>query len=106
MERLVTTRLSWWPEEKLLLREEQCGFRPRRSTVNVLSQMEFHISDTYRQRQVMLSLFNDLEGAFNSAPHEGILYKLANVDISGTVLAWIQDYLSNRSYQVAVDASL
>ncbi|XP_045115986.1 uncharacterized protein LOC123507278 [Portunus trituberculatus] len=106
MERLVTTRLTWWLEEKHLLREEQCGFRPRRGTIGALSQMEFHISDTYRQRQVMLALFIDLEGAFDSAPHEGIIYKLAKLGIVGTTLAWIRDFLSYRSYQVAVGASL
>ena len=106
MERLVTTRLSWWLEEKHLLGEEQCGFRPRRSTLDVLSQMDFHISDTYRQRQVMLSLFIDLEGAFDSASHDGIFYKLATMGITGTTLAWVQNYLSNRTYQVAVGASL
>ena len=106
MERLVTTRLTWWLEEKRLLREEQCGFRPRRGTIDVLSQMEFHISDTYRQRQVMLALFVDLAGAFDSAPHVGITYKLAKLGIAGTPLAWIRDFLSHRSYQVAVGASL
>lgn len=106
MERLVSTRLSWWLEEKLLLREEQCGFRPHRGTVDVLGQLEYHVCDTYRQHQVMTTIFIDLEGAFDTAPHEGILYKLAGMGITGATLAWVQDFLAGRSYQVAVGASL
>ena len=82
MERMVATRLTWWLEEKRLLKEEQCGFRPCRSTMDVLAQLEYHICDTYRQRQVMVTLFADLEGAFDTAPHQGILYKLANMGIT------------------------
>ncbi|MPC13554.1 putative RNA-directed DNA polymerase from transposon X-element [Portunus trituberculatus] len=80
MERLVATRLSWWLEEHHLLREEQCDFWPHRSSLDVLGQIEYHICDTYHHRQVMLVLFVDLEGAFDSAPHKGILYKLARMD--------------------------
>lgn len=76
MERLVTTRLTWYMEEKQLLQEEQCGFRPHRGTLDFWGQMEYHICDTYRQHQVMTALFVDLEGAFDTAPHQGILYKL------------------------------
>ncbi|XP_045101460.1 uncharacterized protein LOC123498419 [Portunus trituberculatus] len=88
LERLVNTRLTWWLEANNKLAEEQCGFRPHRSTLDVLGQIEYHICDTYRQRQVMTALFLDLEGAFDSAPHEGILYKLALMGITGTTLAW------------------
>ncbi|XP_045101300.1 uncharacterized protein LOC123498199 [Portunus trituberculatus] len=54
----------------------------------------------------MTALFLDLEGAFDSAPHEGILYKLALMGITGTTLAWVRDFLTGRSFQVAVGASL
>ncbi|XP_045127737.1 uncharacterized protein LOC123514153 [Portunus trituberculatus] len=106
LERLVNTRLTWWLEANNKLAEEQCGFRPHRSTLDVLGQIEYHICDTYRQRQVMTALFLDLEGAFDSAPHEGILYKLALMGITGTTLAWVHDFLTGRSFQVAVGASL
>ncbi|MPC29574.1 hypothetical protein E2C01_022815 [Portunus trituberculatus] len=51
MKWLVTTRMSWWLEDNHLLTQAQYGFRPRHSTFDVLVQMEYHICDTYRQRQ-------------------------------------------------------
>ncbi|XP_045104412.1 uncharacterized protein LOC123499945 [Portunus trituberculatus] len=106
LERLVNTRLTWWLEANNKLAEAQCGFHPHRSTLDVLGQIEYHICDTYRQRQVMTALFLDLEGAFDSTPHERILYKLALMGITGTTLAWVRNFLTGRSFQVAIGASL
>ena len=41
LDRLACTRLSWWLEEKQLLKEEKCGFRPRRGTLDILAQIEY-----------------------------------------------------------------
>lgn len=101
----MATRLSWWVEAKHLLREEQCGFHPHRSTLDVLAQKEYQICDTYRQRQVMTTLFVDIERAFDSAPHERVLYKLAKMGITGTTLVWVKNVLAGRSFQVAVGAA-
>ena len=79
MERLVATRLTWWLEEKRLLKKEQCGFCLHQSIMDVLAQLDYHICDTYRQRHIMAALFVDLAGAFDTAPHQGILYKLTNM---------------------------
>lgn len=57
---LVATRLSWWVEEKRLLKGEQLGFRPHRSTLDVLAQMDYYICHSYRQQQVMSALCVDL----------------------------------------------
>ena len=76
-----------------------------RSTVDVLAQLEYHIYDTYWQRQVMVALFADLEGAFDTAPHQGILYKLVNMGITGSTLVWIKHFLTSRSYRVTVGGS-
>ncbi|XP_045107993.1 uncharacterized protein LOC123502793 [Portunus trituberculatus] len=54
----------------------------------------------------MTALFLDLEGAFDSAPHEGILYKLAFMGITGTSLAWVHDFLTGCSFQVPTHSHL
>ena len=45
-------------------------------------------------------------GGFDSAPHTRILYKLANMGITGTTLTWVKDFLTEHSFQVAVGASM
>lgn len=76
MEHVVATCLS--------VNEAQRGFCPHRNTQDILLQMEYHILDTYRQKRLMLTLYVNLEGAFDVALYDNILYKLANCNITHT----------------------
>lgn len=106
LERLVTNRLSWWIEDQSTLMEEQCGFRTGRGTQDILCQLEHHIHSAYKNHQVMLALFIDLKGAFDSASHLGILWKLQKRGFTGNPLAWVKDFLEGRSFRVSVGGSL
>ncbi|XP_068739259.1 uncharacterized protein [Montipora capricornis] len=41
--------------------------------------------------------------AFDRVPHQALLHKLCNFGISGELLNWCQDYLSNRRQRVVID---
>ena len=43
MERIVSTRLIWWLESSCVSLTAQCGFRPSRSTICILIQLEHMI---------------------------------------------------------------
>ena len=45
----------------------------------------------------------DFSAAFDRTNHLGMLYKLCSVDIGGSVLSILTQFLSNRSEQVMVD---
>ncbi|XP_063855560.1 uncharacterized protein LOC135097563 [Scylla paramamosain] len=77
---------------------EQSGFRLHRNTHDVFVQIVNHITDIYRHRQVMTSLFLDLEGPFGTAPRKGFLYKMTKKGITGTTFTWIKSFFSDRSF--------
>ncbi|KAG0718188.1 hypothetical protein GWK47_052917 [Chionoecetes opilio] len=58
-------------------------FQARRSTLDVLAQLEYHICDTYRRRGGHDLLFHRLGKGIDSAPHDGTLRKLATMHIRG-----------------------
>ena len=45
----------------------------------------------------------EFSAAFDRVNHLGILYKLCSVDIGGSVLSILTEFLLNRSQQVMVD---
>ena len=45
----------------------------------------------------------DFSAAFDRANHQGILYRLYSVDIEGSVLSILTEFLSNRSHHIMVD---
>ena len=49
------------------------------------------------------AVFLDFAKAFDHVNHKILLHKLCNFGISGSLLAWCGDYLSNRKQRVVVD---
>ena len=102
MERLVERRLRWFLESQELIKEELNGFRPRRGTIDCLLLLEHNIRKAQAERKVLLCLFLDLKGAFDSVSHQGVLNQLECLGLSGSPLRWFEDFLKDRTYRVAV----
>lgn len=49
------------------------------------------------------AVFLDLAKAFDRVNHKVLLHKLCNFGISGSLLAWCGDYLSNCKQRAVVD---
>ena len=47
----------------------------------------------------------DFSNAFDVVPHQRLLHKLDHYGIRGTTPNWIQNFLTNRTQKVVVDAS-
>ena len=102
VEKLVNTRLNWFLETQNKFSTTQCGFRKRRSTEDLLVRLEHQIRSCLVNRQVTISLFFDLQQAFDSVSHDHLIFKLAEAGVEGNMLAWIQEFLKDRTYSVIV----
>ena len=49
------------------------------------------------------AIYLDFRKAFDTVPHKRLIQKLEGYGISGDVLGWILDFLTNRYQYVAVD---
>ena len=45
----------------------------------------------------------DFQKAFDSVPHQRLIYKLSSIGIQGNILKWIKSFLSNRTQQVVLN---
>ena len=50
-------------------------------------------------------VFCDISKAFDRVWHEGLLYKLERMGISGALLLWFKSYISNRKQKVIIENS-
>ena len=85
-----------------ILCEEQHGFREKRSCE---SQLTITIDDFARclnNKGVIHAIFLDFSKAFDKVPHKKLCHKLASYGITGPILEWILDFLSNRTQRVLV----
>ena len=73
---MVNSRLTWYLEHHKVITEHQSGFRRRRSTVDNLVTLETSIRDAFVGRKHLVSIFFDLEKAYDTTWKHGILLDL------------------------------
>ena len=106
MERMINTRLVWLLEKKGLITRFQSGFRQNRSTVDQLIRLESYIRDGIIRGHHVVSIFFDLEKAYDTTWKYGIMRDLYNVGLRGKLPIFIRNFLSNRVFRVRLGSSL
>ena len=106
MEKLVTNRLSWYLEKNCLINPFQNGFRKNKNTQEQLFRLQNSIRNALNKKLSVITLFLDIEKAYDMLWREGLLFKLLNqIKITGNMYNWIQDFLKNRKFQVRINNS-
>ena len=103
IEKLLNARLYWYLEANGKLPSFQAGFRKQRSTIDQLVRLEHHVRCSLKSRKVLIVVFLDMSKAFDRVPHRAVLVKLARMGVTGTFLKSLQDFLSDRTFQVFVN---
>ena len=104
-EKIVKKKLCNHITSKNILSPHQFGFVPGRSTNSQLLMTLKDWQKSLDNGEPMDIAYMDFRKAFDSVPHERLLYKLNNYGISGKLLNWIQDFLSNRVQYVKINNS-
>ena len=89
-------------EENNLITQNQHGFLPKRSCLSNLICTIDGLTSLYDERKPVDELFLDLQKAFDSVPHQRLIYKLEKLGINGKLLCWIESFLTHRFQRVAV----
>ncbi|KAF2363931.1 Reverse transcriptase domain [Trinorchestia longiramus] len=104
MERMIQRRLEYWVETNNLLLGEQAGFRRGKSTMDSLLIVKDFITNTFSRKQICVAVYLDLDGAYDSVWHEGIIYKLIASGSEKTYVKWLKNYLTGRTASVRLGA--
>ncbi len=78
----------------------QYGFRPRRSTINVVAEFVYNVMKSCDKKEYTTSVFLDLSKAFDTINHKTLLSKLQHYGVRGLALEWFRSYLLNRKQYV------
>ena len=100
MERLINTRLMWYLEKKAIITQNQAGFRQHRSTEDQVAYIAQEIEDALQDKKQTLTVWIDLEKAFDKVWKEGLKLKLQKCGIRGRMYKWICQYLTSRKATV------
>ena len=106
MERMVNTRLVWFLERTGVLSSSQCGFRRMHSCIDVLLHLENSICKAFASKQHHITVFFDLEKAYDTAWRYGILRVLHDIGLRGELPLFIKAFLKTRYFKVRVSSTL
>ena len=106
LERMINDRLIWYLEHNNILTDIQCGFRKRKSTVDHLVRLESFIRDAFLNKQEVVSIFCDLEKAYDTTWKHGILKDLFEAGLRGRMPVFISKFLENRNFRVRLGSTL
>ena len=88
--------------EKEDLSAHQFGFRRKLGTSDLLTLLQHEWSSAIASHGAVNALAIDIAGAFDKVAHRRVLAKAQSCGITGTLLAWLQAYLKDRSLQAVI----
>ena len=94
--------------EERLLNPNQSGFCPSDSYINQLLAITHEIFEAFDCNPTLevRSVFLDISKAFDKVWHEGLLFKLRSMSISGEIYNLFGNYLSDRFQRVILDGQI
>ena len=100
MERMINNRLTWFLESNGYTSRWQSGARANRITTDQLVRLEGYIREAWARKEHVVSVFFDIEKAYDTAWKYGVLLDLHKKGLRGNLLAFISNYLTDRKFRV------
>ena len=105
-ERLINERLLEYLVMKKILTTAQCGCQKGRSTIDHLLRLENAIRTAYAHKEHFISIFFDLERAYDMTWRQGIVIDLYKAGLRGLLPKYVAAFLGTRFFKVKVGTSI
>ena len=106
VERMVNERLVYYLEKTKKLTKFQAGFRSERSTLDQLVRLDTFVKDAFANGEHVVAVFFDLAKAYDTTWKYGIMRDLHTMGLRGNLPIFIQNFLSDRTFQILFNATL
>ena len=96
-EKLFLVRLRKWIDDHGILPDEQTGFRPGHNMSTRIVSLIDQIGQGLALNTATAAVFFDFKSAFNQLWINGLWLKLKRLNCPLVIIAWLRNYLSDRS---------
>jgi Reverse transcriptase (RNA-dependent DNA polymerase)/Endonuclease-reverse transcriptase len=103
LEKVLQKRLINFVEEKNLLPNFQFGFRRGHSTIHQAARIKQFIIRNKRNKKSTGMVLLDIEKAFDSIWHDGMIYKLIKLKIPSYLIRLIDSFIRDRQFNVHIN---
>ena len=104
-ERVIEKRLRKHLEDNGFFIKYHSGFRKSKSTNEHLFRLPQTIMESFKQVEHVINVL-DVEKAFDNVWHNGLRYKIYQLDLPTKLCRWLSDFLVGRVIQVKIEGFL
>ena len=97
-EKVIAVRLLKEVIDKNILQSEQFGFREKTSTAHAILFIKNDIMNGFKNGKSTSMVLLDIEKAFDTVWHNGLVLKLIKIGISPYLIKIINSYLKKRKF--------
>ena len=106
LESIIAKRLENYLQQNNLADPDQEGFSAGKNTIRYLNRLHLGIEADREKSLTILCLFVDFEKAFDSVWKKGLIYKLSQLGITGSILKLINHFLMSRKVALKVNGEI
>lgn len=104
-EKIILARVSEFVEANNIINREQFGFRKGHSTVHQIKRVVNIVTENKKKRKSTGVVLLDIEKAFDSVWHDGVVFKLNKFNFPIYLQKIIKSFLKDRCFSVHVDGT-
>lgn len=104
-ERIILTRLNTHLYNNNIIPNEQFGFKKQSSSIDALVRLTEDFAHGLNMKKTTIGIALDIEKAFDTVWHSGIIYKLINCQTPHYIIQIIRNYLSDRTFSVHIGST-
>lgn len=104
-EGIILNRISTFINQNNIIIAEQFGFRSGHSTIHQVCRINNFISQNKSIKKSTGLVLLDIEKAFDTVWHDGLLFKLKKFGFSTSIIKLINSFLSKREFKVFLNGS-
>lgn len=104
VEKCIAKRINSHISLNHIFPNEQFGFRTSHSTTHALLRIIDDIILGFNEKKHTSMVLLDIEKAFDTVWHEGLIYKMIELDFPLYITKIIKDYLTDRSFFVELNS--
>lgn len=106
LEHLIRTHTVQHLTRNSILSSYQHGFLSRRSTLTQHLCMLDQLTKNFENKISTSAIYLDFAKAFDSVPHQKLIYILKQLKFDNSIIGWMTDFLSGRNQRTVVDGVL
>ena len=106
MEHIILSSIMRFFNNHKILHDCQHGFRSKRSCETQLIGTLQSIASKLKVKSQVDVIQLDFSKSFDKVPHQRLMYKLQFYGVRGSIVKWIQSFLSNRKQKVLLEGEM